>query len=96
MNIDLEHVKRISHLARLEISPLEEESYLRDLSRIFKLVAELDETTDLSQIEPLLHPLENESPLRPDQVTEPNLRDLIQKNAPAVEAGLYLVPKVIE
>jgi aspartyl-tRNA(Asn)/glutamyl-tRNA(Gln) amidotransferase subunit C len=53
-------------------------------------------TVDTSSVDPLAHPLEPAALLRPDEVTERNLRDVYQAGAPRTENGLYLVPKVID
>lgn len=88
-------VEKIAHLARLAISPEETARYAGDLSRILDLVAQM-EAVDTRGVEPVAHPLHMAQRLRPDLPTEPNLRDQFQVIAPLTEAGLYLVPKVIE
>ena len=65
------------------------------LNRVLGLIDQLQEV-DTAGIEPMSHALEVVQRLRPDEVTEPDRRDDYQKGAPAVEQGLYLVPKVIE
>jgi aspartyl-tRNA(Asn)/glutamyl-tRNA(Gln) amidotransferase subunit C len=88
-------VEKIAHLARLAISPQETARYVQDLSRILDLVAQM-EAVDTRGVEPMAHPLHMAQRLRPDQPTEPDRRDRFQAIAPLTEAGLYLVPKVIE
>ena len=88
-------VEKIAHLARLAISPQETARYVEDLSRILDLVAQM-EAVDTRGVEPMAHPLHMAQRLRPDQPTEPDRRDRFQAIAPLTEAGLYLVPKVIE
>ena len=88
--------REIAHLARLAINEDELATYVSNLSKIVTFVAQLD-AADTSQVEPMAHPLSGQTQrLRPDEVTERDLRERFQKNAPRVEAGLYLVPKVIE
>lgn len=88
-------VAKIAHLARLAIAPDAMDRYTEDLSRILDLVAQMD-GVDTQGVEPMAHPLHMTQRLRPDQPSEPNLRDRFQAIAPLTEAGLYLVPKVIE
>jgi aspartyl-tRNA(Asn)/glutamyl-tRNA(Gln) amidotransferase subunit C len=89
-------VEGIAMLARLEISEEEMPVYVGSLSRILGFVDQLSSAAT-EGVEPMAHPLENQvQALREDQVTESDHRDRYQGNASAVEAGLYLVPKVIE
>jgi aspartyl-tRNA(Asn)/glutamyl-tRNA(Gln) amidotransferase subunit C len=88
-------VNKIAWLARLKIDADKVESYARDLSGILDFVAQMN-AVNTAGIEPLAHPLDQTQRLRPDRVTEPDQRELFQSIAPQVEAGLYLVPKVIE
>jgi len=96
MNLTRKDVENIAHLARLAISEQELETYVTNLSKIVTFVAQLN-AADTSKVEPMAHPLSSQTQrLRPDEVTERDQRERFQKNAPQVEAGLYLVPKVIE
>ena len=95
MSLDTDAVKRIAHLARLGVDPGEYENYARNLSDILSFVEQLN-AVDTSGVEPMAHPLEASQRLRGDEVTEADQRDRFQAVAPQVEAGLYLVPKVIE
>jgi aspartyl-tRNA(Asn)/glutamyl-tRNA(Gln) amidotransferase subunit C len=96
MNLTRKDVENIAHLARLAISEQELETYVTNLSKIVTFVAQLN-AADTSEVEPMAHPLSGQTQrLRPDEVTERDQRERFQKNAPQVEAGLYLVPKVIE
>lgn len=95
MSLTPEQIKKIGHLARLNLTAEDIELYTPQLSNILNFIAHMDEV-DTSQVEPLAHPLDLSQRLRPDQISEPNLRDKYQRIAPQVEAGLYLVPKVIE
>jgi aspartyl-tRNA(Asn)/glutamyl-tRNA(Gln) amidotransferase subunit C len=94
--MDRDSVAAVAHLARLELGEAELTAYRESLTRILELVGEL-ERADTAGIAPMAHPLAGLSqPLRPDEVTERDERDRYQANAPRVEAGLYVVPKVIE
>jgi aspartyl-tRNA(Asn)/glutamyl-tRNA(Gln) amidotransferase subunit C len=95
MSITPSEVKNIAHLARLSINPCDVESYAHDLSGILDLVQHMNQF-DTHGIEPMAHPLDMQQRLRVDVITEANQRELFQLNAPAVERGLFLVPKVIE
>jgi aspartyl-tRNA(Asn)/glutamyl-tRNA(Gln) amidotransferase subunit C len=88
-------VEKIAWLARLSLDDSDIPVYTRQLSRILDLVDQLD-TVDTVDIEPLAHPLELTARLREDRITEQNQREEFQRIAPRVEAGLYLVPKMIE
>jgi aspartyl-tRNA(Asn)/glutamyl-tRNA(Gln) amidotransferase subunit C len=95
MSLTPEEVRKIAHLARLNLSNEDIARFTPQLSRILDFIEQMNKT-DTSQVEPLAHPLDISQRLRTDVVTEPNLRDKYQQIAPQVEAGLYLVPKVIE
>lgn len=95
MSLTKQDVEKIAHLARLEIGEQELAVYVDHLSRILGLIAQMN-AVDTSGVEPLAHPQELPLRLREDAVTETDQRERFQACAPAVEAGLYLVPKVIE
>jgi aspartyl-tRNA(Asn)/glutamyl-tRNA(Gln) amidotransferase subunit C len=95
MSLDTTQVKKIAHLARLEISAAEADHYAQELSRILGLIEQMN-AVDTEGVPPMAHPSESALRLRADQVTEADQREKFQAIAPAVEAGLYLVPKVIE
>lgn len=102
MSLDQADVKRLAILAQLELDPGQIAGTLDKLNSIFNLV-ETMKAVDTSGVEPLNHPVAAfASPqqlalrLREDIVTEPDRREDYQKPAPAVQDGLYLVPKVIE
>jgi len=95
MPLDRTRVEKIAQLARLTLSDAEKDRYAADLSRILELVAQLN-TADTDQVTPMAHPLDMVQRLRPDESAEPDRRELFQRLASATEAGLYLVPKVIE
>lgn len=95
MSLSSDDVAKIAHLARLAVEPDETESLSHDLSNILDLVEQM-EAVDTDGVTPMAHPLEMSQRLRVDTVTESNQRELFQSNAPQAEAGLFLVPKVIE
>lgn len=95
MSLDSEAVKRIAWLARLSIDDDRVADYARDLSGILDFVEQMN-AVDTGGAMPLAHPLDQSQRLRPDEVVESDQRERFQQQAPAVEAGLYLVPKVIE
>jgi aspartyl-tRNA(Asn)/glutamyl-tRNA(Gln) amidotransferase subunit C len=92
-------VRRIAHLARLELSADEQAAMLGQLNDFFGIVERMS-AVDTSGVEPLYTPLSAVQDvalrLREDKVTECNERELNQRSAPAVEDGLFLVPKVLE
>jgi aspartyl-tRNA(Asn)/glutamyl-tRNA(Gln) amidotransferase subunit C len=89
MSLTDHDVKNIAHLARLAL-------YVDSLSKIFDFVAQLN-AADTASVEPMAHPLADQvQRMRPDEVLDSDRHDKYQRNAPRVEADLYLVPKVIE
>ena len=95
MSLSPVEVEKIAHLARLALDPAQAAGLAEDLSRILDLVDQMN-AVDTAGVEPMAHPLEMSQRLRPDAVTETDRRELYQGNAPLVENGLCLVPKVIE
>ena len=95
MSLSKDQVKHIAMLARLELTEDEYVESVLKLSRIVDFVDQLSQA-DTRNVLPMAHPLHAAQRLRPDEVSESNERDYIQKNAPLVADGLYLVPKVIE
>ena len=95
MALEASQVEKIAHLARLGIDATDVPEYANNLSAILAFVEQLNRV-DTTGVEPLAHPLEATQRLRPDVVTEPDEREKFQRNAPLTEAGLYLVPRVIE
>lgn len=95
MSLSVEEVGKIAWLARLAIDADKVDAYARDLSGILDFVEQMD-AVDTSTAPPMAHPMEQAQRLRADVVTETDQRELFQAHAPLVEAGLYLVPKVIE
>jgi aspartyl-tRNA(Asn)/glutamyl-tRNA(Gln) amidotransferase subunit C len=95
VSLTTDDVKKIAHLARLGIDESDIESYARDLSGMLDLMTQMSELNTDGVI-PMAHPMDQVQRLRPDIVTEQDNREQFQAIAPQVEAGLYLVPKVIE
>jgi aspartyl-tRNA(Asn)/glutamyl-tRNA(Gln) amidotransferase subunit C len=93
--LERKDVENIAHLARLAISEADIPEYARNLSSILALVEQMS-AVDTAGVAPMAHPLDAVQRLREDAVTETDQREHFQAIAPAVEAGLYLVPKVIE
>jgi aspartyl-tRNA(Asn)/glutamyl-tRNA(Gln) amidotransferase subunit C len=95
MRLSLDEVQRIALLARLEIAEAEARAMQSQLSDIFTMIGEMQKV-NTDGIEPMSHARDLTLRLREDSVTEPDRREAYQAAAPQVEAGLYLVPKVIE
>ncbi len=95
MSISTGDVKRIARLSRIAVNDAESEAVLSQLNEILGLIEEM-QAVDTSGIEPMSHAQEIVLRLREDVVTEKDQHEAFQKDAPQVEAGLYLVPKVIE
>lgn len=95
MSLSQDDVKKIAKLARLSLSDKEIDVTLDKLNDVFGLIKQMNEI-DATGVEPMSHPGEMSLRLREDEVTETDHRDEYQKNAPQVQDGLFLVPKVIE
>ncbi|KQT36621.1 MULTISPECIES: Asp-tRNA(Asn)/Glu-tRNA(Gln) amidotransferase subunit GatC [unclassified Methylophilus] len=95
MALNLEDIKRIAHLARIEVSDTEAQETLNKLSGILGLIEQM-QAVDTTGIAPMSHSQDVTQRLREDVVTQTNQRELFQSIAPATQDGLYLVPKVIE
>jgi aspartyl-tRNA(Asn)/glutamyl-tRNA(Gln) amidotransferase subunit C len=99
MSLTSDDIARIANLARLELHPEESERMLTQINGFFGIV-EAMRAVDTTGVEPLAHPVavmqDVALRLRDDVVSEPNEREANQRSAPAVERGLFLVPKVIE
>ena len=99
MSLSPQDIHRIANLARLELSSSESERMLTQINGFFDIVEKM-RAVDTTGIEPLAHPVavieDVALRLREDVATEPNAREANQRSAPAVERGLFLVPKVIE
>jgi aspartyl-tRNA(Asn)/glutamyl-tRNA(Gln) amidotransferase subunit C len=99
MSLTSADIARIANLARLELQPDESCRMLTQINGFFDMVEKI-RAVDTTGVEPLAHPMATIQDitlrLREDLVSEPNNREVNQRNAPAVEHGLFLVPKVIE
>lgn len=95
MAIEQDEIEKIAALARIRIEPGQIGQVTGRITEILHMVDQL-QAVDTSEVEPMANPLDATQRLRPDTVTESNRRDAFQAIAPAVENGLYLVPKVIE
>ena len=95
MSLNKTDVEKNAHLARLAIDENDIPDYARDLNNIFSLVEKMN-SANTTNITPMAHPLDAVQRLRPDVVNETDQRDLFQSIAPKVDAGVYLVPQVIE
>ncbi|MDR1708176.1 MAG: Asp-tRNA(Asn)/Glu-tRNA(Gln) amidotransferase subunit GatC [Candidatus Accumulibacter sp.] len=95
MPLTLEQVRRIAELARLELSEAEAEATRGQLNGILSLIEEM-QAVDTRGVEPMAHAQDVAQRLRADEVTETDRREAYQAVAPETEAGLYLVPRVIE
>ena len=96
MNLTRQDVEKIAHLARLNITEQEMPVYVKSLSSIVNFVDELSRA-QTDAVLPMAHPLDGQHQrLRADVVSESDNHEKYQANAPAVQAGLYIVPRVIE
>jgi aspartyl-tRNA(Asn)/glutamyl-tRNA(Gln) amidotransferase subunit C len=95
MAIDRDEIARIAHLARLQVSDQMASRTAEELTRILDFVGRMN-AVDTSGVTPMAHPLDAVQRLREDQITEEDRRDDFQACAPAVEDGLYLVPRVVD
>lgn len=88
-------IEKIAHLAKLNLSEAEALQFTNQLTNIICLVEQMN-SVNTDHVTAVSHALNSTQRLRPDEITEINQRTAFQKIAPAVEAGLYLVPQVIE
>ena len=95
MTLSLDDVRRIAHLARIDVDAAEVARVHAKLESIFAMIGELN-AIDTTGVEPMSHARDVVLPLREDRVTETDRHAEYQKVAPAVEDGLYLVPRVVE
>lgn len=95
MQFTLADVQKIATLSRLAINEEEQRRLYSELENILSLVETMNKA-DTKDISPMAHPFAEQQPLREDQVTEINQREIFQKIAPQTQAGLYIVPQVIE
>jgi aspartyl-tRNA(Asn)/glutamyl-tRNA(Gln) amidotransferase subunit C len=95
MSIDKKEVENIATLARLAIDPKDIDNYTSQLAGIMDFVEQMN-AVNTDDVVPMAHPQDVTQRLRTDEVSEADQREKFQKIAPETEAGLYLVPKVIE
>ena len=95
MAIAQDEIENIAQLARIRIADEQKGALTQRITEILAMVDQL-QAADTSEIEPMANPLDATARLRVDEVTESNSREVFQAIAPAVENGLYLVPKVID
>jgi aspartyl-tRNA(Asn)/glutamyl-tRNA(Gln) amidotransferase subunit C len=95
MSLSPDDVRRIARLARIALQPAESEAVAERLNGVLKMVEQI-RRVDTAGVEPMAHAQDVVQPLREDSVTETDQRERYQAVAPAVEDGLYLVPKVVE
>ncbi|MBL8503168.1 MAG: Asp-tRNA(Asn)/Glu-tRNA(Gln) amidotransferase subunit GatC [Rhodocyclaceae bacterium] len=95
MSLSLDQVRRIAELSRIELAPGEAERSREQLNGIFGLI-EAMQAVDTAGVAPMAHARDLAQRLREDRVSETDRHADFQKVAPEAEAGLYLVPKVIE
>lgn len=95
MALSIDDVRRVAHLARIEVTPDEARDVLAKLTGIFALIEDM-RRVDTTGIAPMSHAADVHLTLRDDKVTETDQRESFLALAPATADGLYLVPKVIE
>jgi aspartyl-tRNA(Asn)/glutamyl-tRNA(Gln) amidotransferase subunit C len=95
MSLTLDDVHRIARLARLDVSAAEADKTRDQLNGILSFIEQL-QSVDTTGIEPMAHAVDVVQRLRPDAATEADRREAFQAIAPETEAGLYLVPRVVE
>lgn len=95
MSLSPEQIKQVARLARLELKAEKVGPYAQQLSNIMAMIDQLS-AARTDGVQEMAHPLDLTQRLRPDTVTAPDQRETFQAHAPAVQDGLYLVPKVIE
>lgn len=95
MSVDQSDIAKVAELARLRIEASQTHEVVQKITDILTMIDEM-QAVDTDAVEPMANPLDATQRLRADIVTEENRRDAFQAIAPATEAGLYLVPKVIE
>ncbi len=95
MPINKKDVQKTAYLARLTLSEKDVVQYQNSLSSVLSLIEQI-QSVNTDNVEPLANPLEMTQNLREDVVTESNQYDAFLANAPETEAGLFLVPQVIE
>ena len=95
MAFDKSDLSKVAQLARVQITEEEMDDIEGRITEILRLIDQM-QSVDTNSIIPMSHPLDGKKILRSDMVSEENNRDELQKLAPKIENGLFLVPKVIE
>ena len=95
MSLSPDQIERLARLARIALAPEEEAAVVNQLNRVLGLIDQM-RAVDTAGIEPMSHPVDVVQRQRADVVDQPDQHELFQSVAPSVEAGLYLVPKVLE
>ncbi|MCY4263982.1 MAG: Asp-tRNA(Asn)/Glu-tRNA(Gln) amidotransferase subunit GatC [Gammaproteobacteria bacterium] len=95
MAFDRLEVEKVAQLARLHISDAEAQEVTSRINDILDLIDRM-QSVDTENVEPLAYPRDVRQRLRPDEITETDRREELQRLAPAVESGLFLVPKVLD
>ncbi|MPV86425.1 Asp-tRNA(Asn)/Glu-tRNA(Gln) amidotransferase subunit GatC [Ostreibacterium oceani] len=95
MKIDNDTLAQLEQLAKIQITPSEHDKTIAKITGVLTMLDCID-FESVSSVEPLYHPLEISQPLRPDSADADIDRETLQAQAPQTEAGLFLVPKVIE
>jgi aspartyl-tRNA(Asn)/glutamyl-tRNA(Gln) amidotransferase subunit C len=93
--VDAKSINELAHLARININQEMVDDVAKSITSILDLVDQL-QAADTEGVEPMSHPMDAVQRLRADTVTESNQRESLQAIAPAVENGLFLVPKVLD
>lgn len=95
MSVDLKKVEEIAFLARIGVDEQNINAYQKDMNQILGLIDEM-QTVDLSNIEPMFHPISVNQLLTEDKPIHQEVDDIVFENAPASESRFFLVPTVIE
>ncbi len=95
MSVDLKAVRRIAHLARIDVTEAETPHLQGEINAILKFVEALD-AVDIDGVEPMTSVIPMQLPMREDTITDGGIQPLVLANAPVTEDGFFVVPKVIE
>ncbi len=95
MSVDRSDIEKVAALSRLAIDSETTDQVVQKVNDILAMIDQM-QAVDTDTVEPMTNPLDATQRLRADEVTEQDRREAFQAIAPATEAGLFLVPKVIE
>lgn len=95
MSVDIDTVKRVAHLARIEVQDADAERMTGELNQILGFVEQLSEV-NVDGVEPMTSAIPTTMRLRPDEVTDGSKADDVVANSPATEDNFFMVPKVVE